>query len=66
MGDYTKVRHSIGFGRLWKSAADIAETTGIDIDTVKAEIDAVKRAHNVSTRNTNGVYEYAMTARIKA
>lgn len=64
--DYTKVHFQIGFGKLWKSAEEMAANTGLPVNAVKAEIDDIKQAHGVSSRVANGGYEYAMTARIKA
>lgn len=60
MNNYSKVRHSIGFGKLWKTADDISSETGIERNEVIAELDAIRLVHNVSVKGN----AYAMTARI--
>jgi hypothetical protein len=66
MNSYSRVRHAIGFGNLWKTAADIQVETGIDRNEVVAELDAIRMVHGVSVKATDAGYAYAMTARIPA
>jgi len=66
MDSFKKVRHSIGFGNLWKTANDISIETGIGKNEVVAELDAIRLVHGVSVKATPDGYAYAMTARIPA
>ena len=66
MNSFSKVRHSIAFGNLWKTAADISAETGIGRNEVIAELDAIRLAHGVSVKATDAGDAYAMTARIPA
>ena len=66
MDNFKKVRHSIAFGSLWKTATDIAAETGLDRNEVVSELDAIRLVHGVSVKATPAGDTYAMTARIPA
>ena len=56
------LRMAIGFGNLWKSEKELMDTTGLNLAEFETELSKI--SSSVTTKCDDGVYFYAMTARI--
>lgn len=64
MNSYQKVNSALSFGKLYKSAEEIAESTGLQVFEVRAAIDEIKRVRKISVISGVNNYMYGIAARV--